>query len=298
MFDYFRLYENCFNCTFNEITRKGGLSTAESTVFQQTLNNVPQESILRQAAYLDAKALFSLTEGKKVIFGGRKLFYQRQSGNISHDDYARRRTRPISVSGDSSKEGGHYVFKLLSSTEVLFKPNKDTKVLLTIKNDRKGNKKLLEDLVTALASGGVPVSYKLGPDFVSITFDVMKVKTVAKRKVVPNRVFAIDTNPNYLGWSVVDWKGHDDYTIVDSGVVSIKPLNDVHFGLKGAPPDDPRRVYLTNKRHYEITMITRDLVTLARHYGCDLFIFEDLNRVEGQEEGQELQSPLQQRLVS
>ena len=279
--DYFRTYRNCFDCTFNAIKRGDVKSTAQSTVFQRTLNNVPKESVLRQAAYLDAEALHERTEdAPKVVFGGRKLFAQRAKGLLTHDEFVRLRTRPISVSGDALKIGGNYVFKLVSSTEVDFCPNRDVRVPLTIKNDHKGNRKLLEDLRFALDEGKrVPVSYRLDRDFLSVTFDVLKVKEVAKRGVVPDRVFAIDTNPNYLGWSVVDWESSDAYEVVASGYVSLKPLNDMEYEFKKRrlPSTSPERKYATNKRHEEVTKLARDLVTKARHFGCETFAFEKLN---------------------
>ena len=283
--DYFRTYRNCFDCTFNAIRRGDVKTTAQSTVFQKTLNAVPKESVLRQAAYLDAEALHERTgDAPKVVFGGRKLFAQRARGLLTHDEFVRLRTRPISVSGDALKAGGNYVFKLVSSTEVDFCPNRDVRVPLTIKNDRKGNKKLLEDLGFALDEGKpVPVSYKLGRDFLSVTFDVLKVKEVAKRRVVPDRVFAIDTNPNYLGWSVVDWRDSDTYGVVASGYVSLKPLNDMEyeFKRKRLPSTSPERKYATNKRHEEVTKLARDLVTKARHFGCETFAFEKLSMKPG-----------------
>ena len=40
-------------------------------------------------------------------------------------------------------------------------------------------------------------------------------------------------NPNYIGWSVIDWKTSENYNIIDSGVISIKILNDYDNSLKG-----------------------------------------------------------------
>ena len=235
-------------------------------------------------AYLDAKALHKVTGDKKVVFGGRKLFAQRVKGLISHEDFVRLRTRPITISGDALKTGGNYVFKVVGHDRIDFRPNRDVRVPLYLKNDGSGNKKLLEDLVFALNDGKkVPVTYKLGRDKLTITFDVTKVKTIAKRTVVPNRIFAIDTNPNFLGWSVVDWTDSDTYEVVASGHVSLKPLDDLEYDFKRKklPSDSPERKYATNKRHEEVTKLARRLVVLARHFGCETFAYEKLEMKPG-----------------
>jgi IS605 OrfB family transposase len=278
--EYLQLYNNCFNCTFNEIVRKDGkLSTANSTIFQKTLNNIPKEAILRQAAFLDAKMLFARTGNTKVIFGGRKLFEQRRKNLISHEDFVRTKTRPISMSGDSIRDLGNYVFKLRSYNSIDFCPNKNTKVTLQLQNDRKGNKKLLEDLIFVLETEKIPVSYKLSQDFIYVTFDLLKVKQVSKHNTIKNRIFAIDMNPNYLGWSIVDWTDSDSYQIIDSGYISFKPLNDIEYDFKKQKlnSSDPKRIHINNKRKYEIVKAVQSLVTKARHYGCELFVYEDLN---------------------
>ena len=48
-----------------------------------------------------------------------------------------------------------------------------------------------------------------------------KYKYVQKRKI-SNRVMSIDMNPNYIGWSIINWKTESDFNIIKSGVISIK----------------------------------------------------------------------------
>ena len=94
---------------------------------------------------------------------------------------------------------------------------------------------------------------------------------------IKDRVFAVDLNPNYIGWSVVDWKDEYKYEVIAHGTYSIKELNDVYFKLKGTSSDDPRKIKLTNKRHFETLEISKELVEIACKYGCSLFGIEDLS---------------------
>jgi len=60
-------------------------------------------------------------------------------------------------------------------------------------------------------------------------------------------------NPNYIGWSIVDWKSESEFNVIKSGVYSIKELNDKDFDLKNKHIDSSskERIYLSNKRNYE-----------------------------------------------
>ena len=35
-------------------------------------------------------------------------------------------------------------------------------------------------------------------------------------------------NPNYIGWSIVDWKSSSEFEIVESGVYSFKKFSDLY----------------------------------------------------------------------
>ena len=65
---------------------------------------------------------------------------------------------------------------------------------------------------------------------------------------------SIDMNPNYIGWSIIDWKSESEFNIVKSGVISIKQLNDKDLNLKGKgySSESKERKYITNKRQFEI----------------------------------------------
>jgi len=63
---------------------------------------------------------------------------------------------------------------------------------------------------------------------------------------------SIDMNPNYIGWSIIDWKSDTEFNIIKSGLISIKQLNDKELKLKGFSSESKERKYITNKRNYEI----------------------------------------------
>ena len=90
---------------------------------------------------------------------------------------------------------------------------------------------------------------------------------------------SIDMNPNYIGWSIIDWKSSSEFNIVKSGVYSIKDINDKDFKLKGKhiPSNDPKRIKLNNKRQHEILEISKNLINKVLYYRCQIFSMEDLS---------------------
>jgi len=62
---------------------------------------------------------------------------------------------------------------------------------------------------------------------------------------------SIDMNPNYIGWSIIDWKSSNEFDIIKSGLISIKQLNDKELALKGYSSESKERKYIINKRNYE-----------------------------------------------
>ena len=107
--------------------------------------------------------------------------------------------------------------------------------------------------------------FRLDLEYLYVCFDETSFKTF-KPEQKQDRVFAIDLNPNYVGWSVVDWKSENEYKLIDKGVFSLKELNDKFFELKGLQSSDKKKIYLTNKRTHEVYAVVRNLIKKAIHY--------------------------------
>ena len=87
-------------------------------------------------------------------------------------------------------------------------------------------------------------------------------------------------NPNYIGWSIVDWKSSSEFEIVESGVYSFKKFSDLYKqlnDLKNVSSDDPRRIKLSNKRTYETIKVAENIINKAIYYKCQIVSIEDLN---------------------
>lgn len=90
-------------------------------------------------------------------------------------------------------------------------------------------------------------------------------------------------NPNYIGWSIVDWKSSSDFTVIKSGCYSFKKINDIWFDLKdkGYKAGSPERKYVTNKLTHEVYEVCKNLINIALYYKVQLFGIEDLDFKSG-----------------
>ena len=157
----------------------------------------------------------------------------------------------------------------------MFKPNRDISIILNLVGQGNNYKKKLVKLLSLQNACKIAISYKIDLDYVYLSFD----NTILKQnfyKTKKDRVIAVDLNPNYLGYSVVDWKTEISYTIIDSGVFDLSELNNYEKSLK-VSSNDKKKLYCKNKRDYEIIKIAHRLSELAKHFKCETFSIEDLS---------------------
>ena len=273
---YIKSYNNVLRFTFNRLQEQPNLSTKEISALQKTMNNVLVDVFLCGSAIYNAKAIIETVGTNKVIFGGKSLMLKRCQKKITKEEWKEQRHLPLCSIGQANNKGNRK-FQILSSNQVLFKPNKDVHITLNLPKQSKRTTKELEILMQLQELKAIPITYKLDKEYIYIMYDYNVMKDNFKSaKKVQDRVMAVDLNPNYIGWSVLDWKDEDTYRIVDKGVISLKELNDKEVKLKFAPSDKGRK-YLVNKRKYEVKQTARKLTELANHYQCSLFSIENLN---------------------
>ena len=282
LFEYIRQYNTCLHFMYNRIMDNPDIT--EKEMKDLTVNNIPLmnyyliHSSIKESFQIKA----SMDEDKRIIFGGKENFIKRCQGKISKEEFLKKRMRPLYSIGD--KEHTNRLFAFGDINTIIFKPNRKTHIKLDIFcNFHKGYRKIINKLFDCQLHKTIGLTFKIDMDYVYISFDETILKEKETRKI-ENRAFSIDLNPNYVGWSVVDWKSSSEFSVISSGVISIKELNDKHFVLKkskrnpdGLSSDHPKRIHLNNKRGYEIYEISKNLINKALHYRCSLFAVEDLS---------------------
>ena len=278
--DIQRRYSNLLRFTYNRLKKSTEkLSTAELSFMMKGCYNVNLDSWFFASAQYDARAMIEADEAlniKKRVFGGKQNNILRSQNKITREEYLENRLSPIYSVGEAGYKGNRK-FKIIDYKTILFKPSKKEKYFLTLKGLSRNYKKYFDLLIQHQEIKDLAITYKLNQKYIYITFDLGKLEVGdIEATFIKDRVFAIDLNPDFVGYSVVDWKNSTEFKVISSGVISIKPLNDLDRKLK-VSSNDKQRKYITNKRKYEIIEICNKLVTLAKHYQCEIFSMEDLN---------------------
>lgn len=267
-------YNNLLRFTYNRLKENPKLSTKEITFLQKQMNNIElMDQYYKTGVVYDCRTLLQF-KNQNIIFGGKDLFLKRCQNKISKEDFKIQRLRPLQVVG-AELNNGNCKFQILTDSQILFKANRYNHICLNLKSVGRKNSKLLQQLIKLQNNKQIALTYKLDLNYIYISFDYNKVKSY-KYNVKENRVMALDLNPNYIGWSVVDWRSDINYNIVSSGVFDLTPINEKDNSLNVAS-NDPKKLKLNNKKDYEIIQIAYDLFKICNHYRCETFAVEDLS---------------------
>ena len=235
----------------------------------------------KQAATINESVKKSDNKSRKIIFGGKNNFINRCKGLISKEEYQSNRVSPLYVVGESNQNANRKFQINQDLHSITFKNDRHNHYVLELKGVYGKREKVLSKLYELQEKKEIPITYTLDREYIYICFDESLIENYKRSNIVKNRMMSIDMNPNYIGWSIVDWngEGENDFRLITSGVFSIKEINDIYFKLQKEHTDttDPRKIHITNKRVHETYQISKKLIDICLHYNCECFCMEDLN---------------------
>ena len=222
----------------------------------KTLSNIEEmDSWWTQSVNVQAQTLFAKVGKNKVIFGSKGNLQDYNKKLISKAQFKDKRLYPL-VSIGECNQFGNRKFRLENNI-LKFQPKKGIKFDLQIQPQLRDRLEQFQWIEDQTKEKRLPLTVYLDEEYIHLTF---KPKQKEPTKQIENRVFAIDSNPNSIGWSVCDII-NETPVVVDSGIIELTELNKQS----------------TNKRHHEIYEICKFLVNMAVHYQCSKFAVEDLN---------------------
>ena len=264
-------YNSVLRFTYNRYQDNSKYSTKEITELQHKMNNVHIDSHFLNSARYVAK---SMLDKPKIIFGGKSLFISRCQGKISKEEFQIKRLTPLCSIGEANKQANRK-FQILDETHILFKPDRSHHYILVLPKLRKNYKQDILKLLELQNKCICPITYRLSLTQIELSFENNYLYQNTYKKI-QDRIFAVDLNPNYIGWSVVDWVDSDNYKLVDAGAVSNKQFTDIENSLKVASNSDVK-LKLNNKRDFENIDTVLYLMNICKHYQCQIFSIENLD---------------------
>jgi len=263
--DYLRQYGNVFRFAYNRFFKEKKSISEVYHLCNKKMNNI----LLLDASFVEFAVMEahqtwkSQAERKqnKIIFGGRKNFWKIKF----HDDNAEElvKNKWLYCIGRSKVFKGNRKFNFnLSNNKVTFKPSRNVKIpieFLVTSNYRK----LLDKAQVLLSVGELPVTIKLSKDYIVFQIDESILCNVKNsRKIIPNRILSIDSNPQFIGVSISDFnKETDSQKVIYTEVFDLRKLAEKSSG----------------KRYYEIYSVAKQIAKIARHYHCEAVGVEKLS---------------------
>jgi IS605 OrfB family transposase len=236
-------------------------------------------------------AALKTSNDKKKIFGGKFLFNLRRLGKITKEQWQEKRLLPLRSEGESPQRGNRH-FKLdIENQTVIFKPKRGIKIKLILPKLRKTYLKHLTSLQQLAQNKEIPYTVELTDKFIYLSFElneVKRLKSVIKRSFTrnkvrakakeqlsrielksnnENRILGIDMNPNYLGYSILEFDKADKFKIIKKEYFDFKELN----------KNSTDKKYSANKKKHEMIEAVKHIVKLASHFKVSKIAIEDLN---------------------
>ena len=288
---YQQQFSNCMHVMFNRL--KENKSLKECRDIASKLNNIDLlDSWMRVCAL--GKAQNILMTSKDVIFGGKTNFIKRCQNKITKDEFKTKRLGDFLIYGEATHYHGNRKFSIQANLKtIVFKPNRKTHINLILPKFKKNYEKILRKLYEHSVIDDVPLTFSLDQNYIRISFEEKMVFNSETKELDNNRVLAIDMNPNYIGYSIVDWKSEREFDVIKSGCYSFKSLNDKQFTLKLTKKQRKelkqkerlaltskakiKNAYYDNKRKHEIIEVAKSICEIAKRNNCKMLVVEDLN---------------------
>jgi len=254
--DYIRQFNNVKRFAYNRF--KDGYGFSQINKLTKNLNNLNLlDASIIEGAMMKAKEVYDLNKDKKIIFGGKdnfnKLKYKKDSAKPLNKNVN------LWIAGKSNQHGNRKFNFDFENNTVIFKPNRKVKIPVVFNEPSKNQKKLLKKAQELSKLNQVSISVTLSKEYVTFTLEE-NIICENKHKPIKNRILALDSNPENIGVSIIDWSDIDTKNIIHKEVIDLKDLRDLS----------------SNKKHYEILSVSQRIAKLAKHYQCEVVCFEKL----------------------
>lgn len=249
-----RVYSSVVRYSFNRFQE--GLKIKE--IYHLCTEKFNLGSHLLNCANREAQSLFKREGNKKVVFGD---FKRRIKGLISKEEFKISKSRGFTSEGECPQKGNrHFKFDIFNNS-IIYKRNKKERISLSLPNLKKKVKDELLKIQYLMEEKKIPVTIKLKNGFIFITFDESVIHNELKLKdLKSNRVMGIDLNPNYIGFSVLEFND-EKFKIIKKGVFDVTLLN---------------KDFDKNKKRHELRELNHKLIRICKHYKVSKICVEEL----------------------
>jgi IS605 OrfB family transposase len=268
--DYLREFNSCIRFSYNRFVE--GLLEKDIRQLIKLKNLYSTlDSWFIQCAIRESQSWFKKVPNGKLIFGGKRNFELRSQNKISKEQLKELRLHPICIQGEAPQKGNRKFDLDIENNKIIFKPKRGDKIEIQLPNLRNNHKRNLLLLEEYSNKNEIPFTIRLSNKEICIIFD----EKILKENIKPlnsNRVLGIDLNPNYIGWSVLEFNKDDNFKVIKTGVIENIELNKK---LK-VSSNDLLQINQNNKKTFEIFEVSKFLISKTLHFNCYKIVVEEL----------------------
>lgn len=212
------------------------------------------------------------TPNFKTIFGGRKNFKIYNNACIKGDEELKTKYKKIIAdkrnvglwsNGQANRQGNRHFQIDLVNKQVIYNRDRKHYLKLQITNKLSAKQELLfSKIYLAMINGLLPVTFGIKNDNLYIAYDesvIEKEKQFSNLRV--NRILGIDLNPEYIGFSILEFNDKDEFKVLHKELIELTDLQD----------QDNR-----NKVKFELYQIDNHILKLCNKWKVSKLVVEDL----------------------
>jgi IS605 OrfB family transposase len=210
------------------------------------------------------------------------------------EQYVNNRILPIYIVGEAPQHCNRKMSFDLTNNKVTYKPSRNEHCEIEFICAQNYKNKLI-DLQNLADDSLLPITFSLSTEYLCLTYDespisnrinkkqFIKSDKVHNKKIydkqresmligkLPDRYMSVDLNPQYIGVSICD------RTNLGMNIIVTKcyDLSNLSSKLK-LSSTDKKQTYQNNKRKYELSIVWKNIFTLAKHYKVSTFVMEEL----------------------
>ena len=199
------------------------------------LNNIFIDSWFKDSALIKAKAMFNASEeyDRKVIFGGKKLFIKRCQNKISKKDFQIQKIPPLFIVGEAPQKGNRKVVLNIENNKILLKLTKDIHIELKIPKAKHIRKDYLQRIQDLAIKRLIPFTFSINQERIFISFEELMPSDLIKINKKQNRIMALDLNPNFIGYSIIDWTNEEKFNMTYTSLpITNPPMREINIPSK------------------------------------------------------------------
>lgn len=226
-----------------------------------------------QCAVKEASALYKLSGSKHILFGGKNNLRQYMRGLIDKATFKYQRMFPIGIQGQKLNKGNRLFSFDLDNQRLIYKPSRERHVEIKFLPMKKKIATEISKVQELAQQNKITVSVKMSDKYVWLTYDESLIYDARYKKLQCRRVLGIDMNPNYIGFSVIEFNKKDEFNVLHKQVFDLSKLT----VSSGKASTDAASKYLTNKLRHETIAIAHEISKLVDIWKCKTVAIEDLS---------------------